>query len=183
MKKIEAIVRHFKLGIASLVIGVAVWPLSPHRSTAEGLSFATAYAGLLLLAFALAIGPVNVIQRKPNPVSTDLRRDVGIWAALCGIGHTIAGLQVHMHGEFARYFTPVPGAHADAGAKAFFTANYFGMAAAILLFVLLLLSNDIALRKLGVPLWKLLQRSTYVVLALRKKEDRRDVGAAHHEAL
>jgi len=71
-----------------------------------------------------------------------------------------------MHGEFARYFTPVPGAHADAGAKAFFTANYFGMAAAILLFALLLLSNDIALRKLGVPLWKLLQRSTYVVLAL-----------------
>ena len=143
-----------------------MWPLTAHRSLAEGLSFATAYAGLVLLAVALAIGPVNVLQRKPNPVSTDLRRDVGIWAALCGIAHTIAGLRVHMHGEFARYFTPAPGAHVDGGAKAFFTANYFGMAAAILLFLLLLLSNDVALRKLGVPLWKLLQRSTYVVLAL-----------------
>lgn len=130
------------------------------------MSFATAYAGLVLLAVALAIGPVNVLQRKPNPVSTDLRRDVGIWAALCGIAHTIAGLQVHMHGDFVRYFTPAPGARVDPGAKAFFSANYTGMAAAILLFMLLLLSNDIALRKLGVPTWKLLQRSTYVVLAL-----------------
>lgn len=71
-----------------------------------------------------------------------------------------------MHGEFARYFTPAPGAHVDGSAKAFFSANYFGMAAAILLFVLLLLSNDVSLRKLGTPLWKLLQRSTYIVLAL-----------------
>ena len=158
--------RHVKLAGTSLGIGAAVWPLTAHRSLAEGLSFATAYAGLVLLAVALAIGPANVVQKKPNPVSTDLRRDVGIWAALCGIAHTVAGLQVHMHGDFARYFTPAPGARVDVSAKAFFSANYFGMAAAILLFLLLLLSNDIALRKLGVPLWKLLQRSTYIVLAL-----------------
>jgi sulfoxide reductase heme-binding subunit YedZ len=129
------------------------------------LSFATAYAGLLLLAVALAIGPLNVLRRRPNPVSTDLRRDIGIWAAVCGIVHTVAGLQVHMHGTFARYFLPAPGAHVDRGAAVFFTANYLGMAGAVLLVLLMALSNDIALRKLGVPLWKLLQRSTYILLA------------------
>jgi len=171
------IARHCKLAIGSLAIGVIVWPLTPHRSTAEGLSFATAYAGLVLLAVALAVGPINVLRRKANPVSTDLRRDVGIWAALCGIAHTVAGLQVHMHGEFARYFTPAAGAHVDRSAKAFFTANYFGMAAAVLLLVLLLLSNDFSLRRLGVPKWKLLQRSTYFVLAFVA------VHAALYEAL
>lgn len=70
-----------------------------------------------------------------------------------------------MHGEFARYFLPSPGSHADRGATAFFTANYFGMAAAILLLLLMALSNDFALRKLGVPLWKLLQRSSYILVA------------------
>ncbi len=157
--------RHAKLALASLLIGAIVWPLTAHRSLAEGLSFATAYAGFILLAVALAVGPVNVLRRRPNPVSTDLRRDIGIWAGLSGVAHTIAGLQVHMHGDFVRYFAPAPGVHADRSAKAFFSANYLGLAAAILLLVLVSISNDIALRKLGVPRWKLVQRSTYVVLA------------------
>jgi sulfoxide reductase heme-binding subunit YedZ len=157
--------RHAKLALVSLCIGAIVWTLSRHDSVAEGFSFATAYAGLVLLAVALAVGPMNVLRRRPNPVSTDLRRDVGIWAGLCGVAHTVAGLQVHMRGHFVRYFLPAPGTHVDGGAAVFLTANYLGMTGAILLLVLMSISNDIALRKLGVPRWKLLQRSTYVVLA------------------
>lgn len=158
--------RHAKLALVSLSIGAVVWKLSRHRSVAQGLSFATAYAGVVLLAVALALGPMNVLRRRPNPVSADLRRDVGIWAALCGIAHTVAGLQVHMHGEFARYFLPAPGTRMDRGAAVFLTANWLGMTGAILLLVLMSISNDIALRKLGVSKWKLLQRSSYVVLAV-----------------
>lgn len=157
--------RHVKLALGSAVVGAVAWLLTPHRSVSEGLSFATAYAGLILLAIAMAIGPVNVLRRKPNPVSTDLRRDVGIWAGLCGVSHTVAGLQVHMRGQFTRYFLPAPDAAMDRAAAVFLSANYLGMTAAIGLAVLLAISNDISLKALGVSRWKLLQRSTYVVLA------------------
>ena len=39
-------------------------------------SMATAYVGLALLGATLALGPLSVLRRRPNPVSTDLRRDV-----------------------------------------------------------------------------------------------------------
>lgn len=157
--------RHAKLAAFSLLVGTAVWTLATHRSTAQGLSLASAYAGLVLLAVALALGPINVLRRRPQPVSTDLRRDVGIWAALFGIGHTIVGLQVHANGEFTRYFLPTSGTHFGLRTAVFLTANYLGMSAAVLLLVLMLVSNDLALRKLGVSKWKLIQRSAYVVVA------------------
>jgi sulfoxide reductase heme-binding subunit YedZ len=61
-----------------------------------------------------------------------------------------------------RYFVNTSGT-LDAGTKAFITANWFGLAAALLLVVLLSISNDIALRTLGTRRWKLIQQSTYVV--------------------
>jgi sulfoxide reductase heme-binding subunit YedZ len=140
---------------------------SPHRSNVEGLSFATAYAGLTMLAVALALGPLNVLRQRPNPVSTDLRRDVGLWAGVLGVAHTIAGLQVHMGGDLRRYFLAgAEGIPLTRSTVAFVTANYLGLSAALVLLLLMLLSNDIALRKLGVAKWKWLQRSSYVVLGL-----------------
>ena len=50
---------------------------------------ATAYAGLAFLAISLWLGPWNVLRRRPNPVSFDLRRDVGIWAVVLAIVHTV----------------------------------------------------------------------------------------------
>jgi sulfoxide reductase heme-binding subunit YedZ len=140
---------------------------SPHRSSVERLSFATAYAGLAMLAVALVLGPLNLLRHRPNPVSTDLRRDVGLWAGFWGVAHTIAGLQVHMGGDLRRYFLPgANGSPVTRSAVAFVTANYLGLSAALLLLVLMLLSNDIALKMLGVAKWKWLQRSSYLVLGL-----------------
>jgi sulfoxide reductase heme-binding subunit YedZ len=157
--------RHAGLALSSLGIGAVIWTQSPHRSLAEEISFATAYSGLVLLAIALALGPLKLLRRRSNPVSTDLRRDVGIWAAVNGIAHTIAGLQVHMHGRVVRYFFPAAGAAIDRSTAAFLTANYLGLTGAILLIVLMSISNDFALRRLGVDRWKFLQRSSYVALA------------------
>jgi sulfoxide reductase heme-binding subunit YedZ len=145
------------------IFGAIAGALAQHRSTMEAVSFATAYAGLACLTAALAVGPLNVIRHRPNPVSTDLRRDIGIWAALFGIAHTIAGLNVHMHGHMSRYFIPwAP--NLNAGTKAFIAANWLGLSAAVLLLVLVSISNDFALRTLGVRRWKLIQQSTYVVV-------------------
>ena len=65
---------------------------------------ASAYAGLFFLAASLSLGPWNVLRRKPNPVSSDLRRDVGIWAGVLALIHTAVGLTVHLRGRMWMYF-------------------------------------------------------------------------------
>jgi len=72
-----------------------------------------------------------------------------------------------MGGDFRRYFLPTAGrSPVSRSAVAFVTANYLGLIGAFLLLLLMLLSNDVALKTLGVARWKWLQRSSYVVLAL-----------------
>ena len=155
------VARHVAIAVAGICFGSFAAALTNHRSTAEAVSFATAYAGLGLVVTALAIGPLNLLRRRPNPTSTDLRRDVGIWAGLFGIAHTVAGFQVHMHGELRRYFSVSSG---GVGARMFVAANFLGLIAAILLIVLVSISNDVALRRFGAARWKALQRVTYIVI-------------------
>jgi methionine sulfoxide reductase heme-binding subunit len=157
--------RHVTIAISGALVGWLIGAQAHHRSTAEALSFSTAYAGLMLLVAGLAVGPINLLRRRPNPVSTDLRRDIGIWAGIYGIAHTVAGLQVHMGGHMLRYFVAAPG-FVPAGTKAFIAANWLGLVGALLFLVLVTISNDVALRMLGTARWKLLQRSTYVVIAV-----------------
>lgn len=137
--------------------------LNPHRSTAQAWSFFSAYAGMALLTAALGVGPLNVIRRRPNPVSTDLRRDIGIWAAIYGIVHTVTGLNVHMRGHMIRYFVP-ESTNLNPGSLAFLASNWVGLLATMLLLVLLTVSNDFSLRTLGTARWKLIQQTTYVVI-------------------
>src|SRR5262245_64606190 len=73
------------------------------------LSMATAYTGMLLLGVTLALGPCKAFRGKTGPVSTDWRRDVGIWAGLFGIAHLVIGLQVHAPGQMRTYFVYPPG--------------------------------------------------------------------------
>ena len=103
------------------------------------------------------------MRRRPNPTSTDLRRDLGIWAGVFGIAHTIAGLQVHMHGELARYFLIGSGG-CNFATLGFVAANWLGLVSVLLLGVLVSISSDAALRVLGKDRWKLVQRSAYVVI-------------------
>lgn len=133
-----------------------------------GLSMATAYTGLLLLAISLLLGPWNVLRSRPNPVSTDLRRDVGIWAGILSLAHVVFGLQVHMRGRMWTYF--VFGSEERFGGlprcDLFGLANYTGLAATLVLAGLLALSNDRSLRRLGAQRWKALQRWNYAAFAL-----------------
>ena len=144
-----------------ICFGALASSLTNHRSRDEALSFATAYAGLGLIVTALAIGPLNLVRRRPNPVSIDVRRDVGIWAGLFGIAHTILGLRVHMRGEIQRYFSVgAPGLRA----RIFVAANCIGLVAVILLIALVSISNDFALRRFGSEKWKALQRTSYIAI-------------------
>ena len=133
----------------------------------QRLSVATAYVGLVLLAATLLVGPLRERMGRATPVSVGLRRDIGIWAAFGGLVHTIVGLQVHMRGEIVRYFVPDAAIGGlTKSAIAFLSANYTGLAATMLLLLLLAISNDVALRALGTARWKRIQRLNYLLFAL-----------------
>jgi methionine sulfoxide reductase heme-binding subunit len=133
------------------------------------LSIATAYTSTALLVFVLAIGPLNLLRRRPNPVSTNLRRDTGIWAGLVGLVHVAFGLQSHMKGKMLEYFLHPSNGRSLLGRlrlDEFGFANYTGLGATLILVLLLALSNDVSLRSLGSQRWKALQRTNYVAIVL-----------------
>ncbi len=137
--------------------------LFPKRDFTSQVSIGTAYAALFLTAAVLLSGPLNVLWSKPNPISSDLRRDLGIWAGISALTHTLVGLNVHLRGKVWLYFVD---AHHHLRRDSFGFGNYTGAAAALIFVLLLALSNDISLRRLKAERWKSLQRWVYVAVGL-----------------
>lgn len=130
------------------------------------LSMATAYPGLLLLAASLVAGPLSRIFFRSKSVSTDFRRDLGLWAAIVSLSHVVFGLQVHMRGRmwllFLRENLEFPFVRLDM----FGAANFTGLIATLILLTLLVTSNDWALNSMGKKKWKQLQRLNYGLFAV-----------------
>ena len=159
--------RHIGLAIASVALMVAFFYVARTDFLWFGLSMASAYTALALLGATLATGPWNVLRGRPNPVSTDLRRDLGIWAGIVGLIHVAVGLQVHAGGDIWLYFfhPPAPERLVVRLDPAGFS-NHTGLIATLLLVILLALSNDYSLRSLGRTRWKTIHRSVYVAFVL-----------------
>lgn len=157
---------HVPLVIASAALTAAFYALLRINGPMWRLSMATAYAGLALVSATLLIGPINVLRNRPNSISADLRRDIGIWGGVVSIVHVIVGLQVHM-GSMVLYFLREVGPDKRLALRidAFGLANYTGLVATLLIALLLALSNDWSLRRLGGEKWKSLQRWNYGVFA------------------
>lgn len=130
-------------------------------------SIAMGYIGTIWLGATLLLGPLNVLRARPNPVSTDLRRDIGIWSAVLGGAHVLIVLPLsgvgirrllasvlQLRGRMPRPFDVLT------------FANPLGLGATILLALLLALSNDMALRALKPRRWKALQRLNYGLFGL-----------------
>jgi len=158
---------HLPLFLVSSISIAALYATRDYKDVISRASFATAYPALVLLAVTLLIGPWNWLRRKPNPVSSDLRRDIGIWAGILAVVHTAVGQCVHLRGRPWLYYIYGPGEHHH-GIRhdAFGFANYTGALSALLILALLATSNDYSLRKLGTQGWKSLQRWNYAVFAL-----------------
>lgn len=125
----------------------------------------TGYVATGLLGLTLLIGPANLLLRRRNPVSSYLTRDVGTWTAIFSVVHVIFGFQVHgsgqiraMLGYFVRDGIPL--------VTSFGLGNWTGLAATVLVVLLLAISNDAALRELKGRRWKDLQRLNYTLFAL-----------------
>jgi len=159
---------HLPIGAASVAVAALLFVTRPYKDVVMKLSFATAYPALGLMALTLLIGPWNYLAGKRMPISSDWRRDVGIWAAVFAIAHTAIGQDVHLRGRPWLYYVyehwkkhVVPVRH-----DLFGFSNYTGLAAALVVVVLLATSNDASLRKLGTRRWKKWQRWNYAAFAL-----------------
>ncbi len=159
----QRVTRHVIIGAIALLLGSVVWFLFLHRDLVSRLSIASAYSALLVTLAALSVGPWNVLRRRTNPVSFDLRRDLGIWAGSIALIHTAIGLNAHLRGRPWLYFVDQ---HHKLRSDLFGFSNYTGLVAALLFLLLLAISNDLSLRRLGTQKWKSLQRWTYAAVAL-----------------
>lgn len=159
---------HLALFAASAASIALLYATRPYNDVLSKASFATAYPALVLLALTLVIGPWNILRGARNPVSSDLRRDIGIWAGALGFIHALVGQNVHLRGRpWLYYVYEKRAAHVfPIRHDLFGFANHTGLIATLLLLILLATSNDVSLRKLGTPKWKQLQRWNYAVFVL-----------------
>lgn len=157
--------RHVILAASAAAVTALLYLATAPPDFRHRLSMATAYSSLLFLCVTLLLGPWNTLRRRPNPVSFDLRRDIGIWAGVLAILHTAVGLTVHLRGRMWMYFFKQR--HPLKFQTGLFgSANYVGLLSALLFLMLLAISNDLSLRALGLERWKTLQRWTYVAVGL-----------------
>lgn len=158
---------HLPIVLATAAALLVTYALTKSPNPVFRWSMATAYVGMALLGATLFTGPLNLLRRRPNPVSTDVRRDLGIWAGILAVAHFLIGWQVHMKHRYLYWLREAePGGRLVPRTDLFGFANYTGLAAVLIACLLLALSNDRALRAMGTSRWKRFQRWSYALVVL-----------------
>lgn len=158
---------HVLLGLGALgTLGLATLA-GDADSTADRLSIVSAYQCLLLLGAALLIGPINA-RASGRPVgNSHLRRDIGIWAGLTGLLHFFLANALAMNYSYLELFVD-NAARAPTAAirmQLYTAGTILGYVVAVVFLLLMVLSSDFMLRKVGMRWWKRLQRLSYLIFA------------------
>jgi sulfoxide reductase heme-binding subunit YedZ len=148
--------------LIAIVYGILSLVYPSPQSRIFRWSLVTGYLGAGLLAVTLSLGAWKLWRGQSNPVSTDLRRDIGIWCGILSIAHVAVGLNVHMKSWTLYFVTDSGGLRTDL----FGFANYAGLAATLVVVVLLATSNDFSLTFLKNKGWKAIQRWNYAFAVL-----------------
>lgn len=130
------------------------------------ITYTSGYLSVIFLVVSLLLGPINLILKRKNPISTYIRRDIGIYGGFLGIVHSVVGMFMHFTGRPWLYFLEEVGDKLSIRSGNFGLANYTGLFGASLLILLLGISNDYFLTKLKSLKWKNLQRLTYLMFIL-----------------
>jgi sulfoxide reductase heme-binding subunit YedZ len=139
----------------------------PRGKQFEFLTVAFGYFSLLLICVTLLIGPLTLLRWRRNPVNLNLRRDIGIWAAITGGLHVLLVFRgTLLNGQILFYFLRAGCCGYEPLLNVYGISNDLGLFATLLLFLLLALSNNISLRLLKGKWWKRLQRLTYLLALL-----------------
>jgi sulfoxide reductase heme-binding subunit YedZ len=154
----------FGLSVIFCLIFYLLW--KPTLPIVPFITYTSGYLSIFLLAVSLLLGPINLLLKIKNPISTNLRRDIGVFGGLLGLIHSVVGLFMHFTGRPWLYFVEeVEKGFAIRGGN-FGLANYTGLLGAFILILLVVISNDYFLRKLKAAKWKNLQRFTYLMFVL-----------------
>ena len=155
--------RHVVFFVLGSAVIQTVFEIGSHDSDTDLMSMGAAYAGLFFLVAALMEGPWRILTGRETPLSSYLRRDLGIWAGVFGLLHVYVGFLVYYDAQILRYFFTVAEDGSIYGVRfdAFGLANYVGLIAAIVVIVLMSISNDWSIRKLKAVKWKKIQRWSY----------------------
>ncbi len=160
------IAHHLPLGVASTLGLVVLIALSPSHGgfSVRQLAAPTGDIALVLLGLTLLVGPANLLLQRQNPVNSYLRRDIGTWTAIFSLVHVIIGFQGHSDRVlgFVDYFVADGRPRLDS----FGLGNWTGLAATVVVVLLLAISTDRSLRQLKARGWKRLQRLNYALFAL-----------------
>ena len=178
------LVRHLSLAVISGLLAAILYyafsystemwvdiPKPKAESETWRLSMALAYTALTFVTVTLSIGPWYVLRHRATPmIHHALRRDIGIWTGILGLSHMLVGMLIHTNGWkiWTLFLRRLPSlSHPfPVRTNTFGFANYAGLFQASLLLLLLLISNNRVLRRLGPKFWKMLQRLNYVAFAL-----------------
>ena len=142
--------------------------LASSRSIQQ-LTMSTGYLAVVLLAVTLLLGPANLMLRRRNPISSYLRRDVGIWAGIFSAIHVIAAVFIHVNHGSGVAATVLHFFFNESGrvlTNSFGLGNWTGLVAVMIALGLLATSNDVALRTMKAKPWKWVQRLSYVLFGL-----------------
>lgn len=164
----KRVARHLSLAAASAGAAALAAAFAGNADPLDRVSLATAWLCLLLFAAALLVGPAHAL-RTGRPVANHLlRRDLGIWCALNGLAHLGIAFAISMTPAYMQAW--VDGAPAWPSApvrRELYLWAVIGSLVVAALFVLLLaLSSNVAMRRLGPAWWKRLQRGSYIAFVL-----------------
>jgi sulfoxide reductase heme-binding subunit YedZ len=158
---------HLALALFTLAGCAAVHLLYvPYADVNYVLTIGCGYLALIWIMLSLVIGPFKLFARRRNPVNINLRRDVGIWAGLTGCIHVWCALQVRYPGKILLYFFHQTRTGYHLLLNLFGLSNDAGLIATIILIGLLIISNDLSLRRLKGRRWKYWQRYNYLLFGL-----------------
>lgn len=158
---------YIPLLIVSIIFCIIFYVLwKPNLSTIPFITYTSGYLSIILLAVSLLLGPVNLMMNHRNPISTYIRRDIGIFGGALGVIHSGVGLFMHFTGKPWLYFVEEVGGGFSIRVGNFGLANYTGLFGVLILILLIIISNDYFLGKLKSVKWKNLQRFTYPMFLL-----------------
>jgi DMSO/TMAO reductase YedYZ heme-binding membrane subunit len=160
--------RHALLAGSIAATTVAATAAAPPGADLDRASLTLSWACLLCFAGALLVGPLHALRTGRLQLNHLLRRDLGIWCAVTGLAHLALSFRISMTPDYMQLY--VYGAEAwpapELRRQLYGWAVIGSLVVAALFTLLLLLSNNLALRRLGPVWWKRLQRTSYVAFVL-----------------
>lgn len=160
--------RHLIVMALGALVMAAFYASRPEFSPMHRWNRAFGDASIVLIAAAMAVGPLSRISPKFRFL-LPWRRELGIYSVILAGIHTVIILAGWIEWDFVLLFGyaihPATGTYVMLQ-QGFGLSNAIGIVALLYGLVLAATSNDLSMRKLGSSVWKFVQQGAYVLWIL-----------------